>query len=53
MHSSVKDKFNPKERYAICDAKFATIYNGRRVVNFYRSGQPLTGQMVERQNFML
>lgn len=53
MQTQRSVKFNAKERYAICDAKFATIYNGRRVIQFYRSGQPLKGKMVERQHFML
>lgn len=53
MMQALKPRFNPKEGYAITDAKFATIYQGKRVINFYLSGQRLKGRLVERRDHML
>lgn len=39
-------------RRAICDARIATIYQGRRVVMQYYSGQPLVGRLPERADGM-
>jgi len=39
--------FNRQGR-AICDAQIATIYQGKRIVRRYLSGQPLMGRLAER-----
>lgn len=44
--------FKNKER-AICDARIATIHQGRRIVLQYRSGQPLVGRLAARADGML
>lgn len=40
-----KNKPKPKYGYAIATAKYAVIVNGRRMVLFHLSGQPLQGRI--------
>lgn len=37
---------------AICDARIATIHQGKRIVMQYYSGQPLIGRLPERADGM-
>lgn len=53
MQNAAKDKFNPKINYAICEARIVTIYNGKRTVLPYKSGQRLKGRLPERNDGML
>lgn len=53
MKNAQKKKPIPNKERAICDGKIATYCNGRRVVNFYRSGQPLVGKVPEGREGML
>lgn len=48
-----KPKKIPNSARAICEGKIATIFMGRRVVNYYRSGQPLMGRIADRRDGML
>ncbi len=52
MKANRKPKIPNKDR-AIISGKIATIWMGRRVVNFYRSGQPLVGRIADRRDGML
>ena len=45
--------FSPRESYAMADAKIVTIFNGKRVVKKYRSGERLTGRLARREDYML
>lgn len=40
-----KKKRIPNRERAIINGKIATIYNGRRVIHIYRSGEPLKGKI--------
>lgn len=53
MKSHAQKKFDAKPQVAIVDAKFATIFQGKRVVQFYRSGQFLKGRIADRKDGML
>ena len=53
MQKSQKQKFNPKENYAITTAKIVTIHEGKRVVKQYHSGEKLLGKIAEGRYAML
>lgn len=38
-------KYVPNRRRAIITGHIATIYNGRRIIRFYISGEPLKGRI--------
>lgn len=48
---TAKGFFKRNDR-AICDAMIATVHHGRRIVQKYRSGQPLVGRLAERADGM-
>jgi hypothetical protein len=43
----MKDRPLPNSKRAITNGKIATIHQGRRVVNIYKSGQPLIGEVAD------
>lgn len=51
-HGKKRARIPNKDR-AIVTGKIATIHHGRRVVNFYRSGQPLIGKVPQGREGML
>lgn len=48
-----KRKKIPNAARAIINGKIATIYHGRRVINFYTSGQTLIGRIADKREQML
>ena len=38
-------KYIPNKDRAICNAKVATVYKGKRIVQAYKSGEPLKGKI--------
>jgi hypothetical protein len=45
MKKNQKIKTIPNKKRAITNGKFATVYQGRRLIRYYQSGEPLQGEL--------
>lgn len=45
MADRIVYKSMPNDKRAVCNAKMATIKDGKRIVRTYRSGEPLIGEV--------